>query len=166
MSLFDRRYLLLGGGAFALTAGCQFTPAYGPGGSAEALFGGIEIKAPVSTDDFLLTQTLEDRLGRGTVISPYQLDYGLSLESAGIGVDRDGTSQRVQVTGDVAYALRRRGEEGALAKGVVRNFTGYSNTGNTVSTAAAKRAATERLIRILADDVVERILLASQDLPL
>ena len=45
-----------------------------------------------------------------------------------------------------------------LGSGVVNSFTGYSATASTVVTLAAQRDAEERLMVILADQVVARLL--------
>ncbi|MGX9355648.1 LPS assembly lipoprotein LptE [Roseobacteraceae bacterium S113] len=148
------------------TASCSFTPALGRNGAASALYGQIETKAPLDPEEFEMTLALEERWGRGGVNAPFILDYSLNFESESLGADRDGASQREHLTGEAKYALRRRGESGALAQGKVHNLTGYSTTANTASTDAAAKQAKSRLIRILADDVVERVLLASPDLPL
>jgi LPS-assembly lipoprotein len=45
-----------------------------------------------------------------------------------------------------------------VTSGSVDNFTGYSATGTTVATLAAERDAQERLMTILADQIVTRLL--------
>ncbi|WP_425041553.1 LPS assembly lipoprotein LptE [Primorskyibacter sp. S187A] len=165
MWLSDRRGFLAGGAASLALAGCQFRPAMSDRGPAGALFGQVEIEAPGSPTTFLMTRRLEERLGRSASGAPYQLSYTLETDTDRLGTDRDGTNQRVHVTGRLRYTLRRRSDNAVLSRDEVRNFTGYSTTGNTVSTRAASADAVERLVVILADDLVERLLLASPDIP-
>lgn len=166
MWLSDRRAFLLGGASALALPACQMTPALKDGGPAQALYGQVAVAEPTNAPTFLMTQHLEDRLGLAGPNAPFTLDYTLGTSSESIGTDTSGTTQRTHVAGEARYALRRKGETGALAQGIVRNFVGYSNTGNTVSTAAAAEDARQRLVRILADGIVERLYLASPDLPL
>lgn len=166
MSLSDRRTFVTGLAALAGLSACRLQPAYGTDGAARAFYGRIETTEPGFAEAYVLNRRIEERLGRGGPAAPLVLDVDLKIESEGLGTDRDGSNQRVHVTGEARYRLSRRGETGALAQGIVRQFTGYSPTGNTVATRAARGAARERLAAILADAVVERLLLAAPDLPL
>lgn len=167
MSLSDRRAVLLGLGALALLPACRFEPALQAGrGSLAPLYGQIEMTEPGSPTAFIMTRQLEDRMGRGGQAAPFVLDYRTRVSTSSLGTDRQGEGQRIHLRGRAEYDLRRRGETGVLAQGTVAQFTGYSATGNTVSTRAAETAARERLAIMLADGIVERLLLASRDLPL
>jgi len=158
MSWCDRRALLTGLAAAAVLPACRFEPALTSGAGSGALYGNIQVEAPGSGLTFVLTRRLEDRLGRGTAIAPYTLDYGLSLSSQRLGTDRQGSEQRVHLDGRATYVLRRRADEAVLAEGEVAQFTGYSTTGNTVSTSAAREDARRRLAIMLADAIAARIL--------
>lgn len=160
MSSFDRRSLLIL--PLALVA-CGFTPVYGPGGTGSALRGRVLVQEPDAPDDYILVRTLEDRLGRATAPA-YDLGYTLTTETEGQAVTATGETTRYSLVGQVDYTLTDRASGTVVASGRVQNFTGYSATGSTVETLAGERDARERLMTILADQIVTRIY-ATADLP-
>lgn len=160
MSSFDRRALILS--AVAL-AGCGFTPAYGPQGSAQALQNALNITVtPLERGGYLLVRRLEERLGRG---ARYDLAVTVDVRSEALGTDASGTNTRTQLVGRASYALRLPGDAAALIEGETDAFTGYSTTGSTVATRAAGRDAELRLMVILADQITERLILDAAALP-
>ena len=160
MSSFDRRSLLIL--PLALAA-CGFTPVYGPGGTGAALRGQVQVQEPDSPDDYVLTRTLEDRLGRASAPA-YALGYTVSTETEGQAVTSTGETTRYSLVGTVDYVLTALDGGAVVASGKVSNFTGYSATGSTVETLAGERDAAERLMTLLADQLVTRIY-ATADLP-
>lgn len=154
MSSFDRRsFLIL---PLALAA-CGFTPVYGPGGAGTALRGRVRVQAPDSPDSYLLVRTLEDRLGRAAGTPAYELSYTLTTETEGQAVTASNETTRYSLVGRVDYTLTSVATGTIAASGQVENFTGYSATGSTVETLAGERDASERLMTILADQVVTRL---------
>lgn len=164
MLLPDRRSLLaLAGCALALTA-CGFTPAYGPQGNASALLGQVSMEAPTKRSEFLLFQRIEERLGRATN-DTMLLSVSLDIKSEGLGTTSEGETTRYHRIGRAYFDLRDTATKTVLTSGTVTSFTGYSATGSTVATLAAKTDATERLMTILADQIIDRLILAAPDLP-
>ncbi len=159
MSSFDRRTLLL---SLTALAGCGFTPALAPGGSAEGLRGSIAVDAPPDRQTFLLVQHLEQRLGKPNGAS-YRLAADLSISERGIGRDPDYNTTRRQLTGTLTYRLYAMGSETEVASGRVSNFVGYGSTGNTVVTLSAESDARGRLMVILADQLVTRLIATAPD---
>jgi len=160
MSLSDRRTFLL----FPLAlAACGFTPVYGPGGTAGALYGKVQVAAPSDRESFLLVQDLEQRLGRSDNPA-YDLDIFLSTVTEGQAVTASGDITRYSIVGRADYVMTKHGTEEVIASGSVDNFTGYSATGSTVETPAAERDARARLMSILADQITTR-LFATVELP-
>lgn len=157
-----RAALALGLGA-ALTA-CGFTPAYGPQGGAARLTGQVVLSAPDDRMGYLLGQRIEERLGYAET-GRYALDVSQTTTRSGLGTGADGRTTRYQLIGTARYTLRDGAGGPVLATGAVDDFTGYSATGSTVATLAAVRDAERRLMVILADKVVDRLLLTAQDLP-
>jgi len=160
MSSFDRRSLLIL--PLALAA-CGFTPVYGPGGTGSALRGRVQVQEPDAPDDYILVRTLEDRLGRAQAPA-YALSYTLATRTEGQAVTATGETTRYSLVGQVDYALTDLETGNVVASGKVQNFTGYSATGSTVETLSGERDARERLMTILADQIVTR-LYATADLP-
>ncbi|MFK7939855.1 MAG: LPS assembly lipoprotein LptE [Roseovarius sp.] len=162
MSLFNRRSFLVLSAA-SLSA-CGFTPAYSPGGGGAGLQDAIEIDAPTTRPDYLLTRHLEDRLGRST--NPrYGLSYSIDLSEAPIAISANNVTTRYNVLGEITYALRDLQSGIVLSSGKVDSFTSYSTSGTTVATQASEKDAQERLMVILGDQIVTRLLAAASKLP-
>jgi len=162
MSSFDRRLFLLTG--LAALAGCGFAPAYGPGGRATALRGRIEVQEPDTRAGYLLTRDLESRLGRSSM-ARYALVPDIVLDSEAIAIDRRNVAGRFNIIGSVRYTLTDRQTGETVSTGKVDNFTAYSARGTPVATRAARRDAEARLMTILADQLVTRLIVTMPDRP-
>ena len=147
---------MIGSAALLLAGACGFTPVYGPNGIGTALNGKVDVAEPTDRDTYLLAQELEQRFGQ-PVASEYDLTLALLTDTEGQAVTASGDITRFSLVGEVEYALTHRATETQVARGVVRNFTGYSATGSTVETLASERDAQERLMIILADQIVAQI---------
>ncbi|MEX0337817.1 MAG: LPS assembly lipoprotein LptE [Arenibacterium sp.] len=156
MLLFSRRYVLLAGPSAALGA-CGFTPVYGPDGQARALWNQVEIEERVTEEGYLLVRNLEERLGR-TSSGDFTLATEIRVSEQGQGVTEEGNITRFSIVGRVDYEMRANESGDVVARGNVENFTGYSATGTTVETLAAQSDARERLMQIMADQIVTRLL--------
>lgn len=150
----DRRTLLLG---LAAVAGCGFTPAYGPAGGAGALRGRIDTAPPADRAAFALVARIEDRLGRPQ--SPlFRLDYDIRLKPLGVGITPEGAVTRNTLTGSVDWRLVEAATGVERLSARAESFTSYSTTGTPVAALAAEKDAQDRLMRILADQIVTRLL--------
>lgn len=157
MSLFRRQFL------FALplaVAACGFSPVYGPGGTGTALQNAVSIAAPEDRSSYLLVRRLEERLGR-TASPRFGLSLTLDTREEELGIDPDGNIDRFNLVGVAGYVLNDLDTGAEIGSGTVNSFTGYSATGSTVVTLAAERDARERLMVILADQIVARLLAAT-----
>ena len=160
MSSSDRRTFLIG--ALALTGGCGFTPAYGPGGDAEALRGSIAVDDPDDPEGFVLVRQLEARLGLPEA-ARYTLSARISIGRDSVGILQDQTITRFNLLGRVEYRLTELATGAQVTGGRVANFTSYSATATTVATATAERDARDRLMISLADQIVSELLATSGD---
>ena len=158
----NRRHALLLLAALPLAA-CGFTPAYGPGGGADRLSQAVAVKAPVTRNDYLMTRQLEERLGRSAA-ARYKLDYDLTVDEERIAITANNITRRFNLVGKAEYRLMTLDGE-LITKGQVESFTGYSATGTTVATRAARADAEERLTTILADQIVTRLIAVGSSLP-
>lgn len=154
MSLFNR-YILFA--VPLMLAACGFTPVYAPGGTGTQFQNNITVQAPTTRDGFLLTQRLEERLGRAGN-AQYTLNYSVRSSVASLAVDTEGTITRFNLIGSANYSLIETGTGRVVASSFVDNFTGYSAAGTTVATLAAERDAQKRLMVMLADQIVTRVL--------
>jgi len=154
MSSCNRRTVL--GLLAAPLAACTFTPAYGPGGPAASLQGAIRIADPSDKNGFDLVGRLEDRLGRPQA-PRFQLGYTITTTAVGVGITPQNAITRYHLTGAVDWVLSDNAGTHVTA-GRVESFTAYSATGSTVAGLAAEEDAALRLMRILADQIVTRLL--------
>jgi LPS-assembly lipoprotein len=153
MSLLDRRTLLL---APLALAACGFQPVYGPGGSGTALQNHVLVDEPDDRDSYLLTREIEERLGRANP-ARFGLALNIATTEEGLAIDLAGNTTRYNLLGAVDYALRDLTTGQIVTSGTVENFTGYSATGSTVATLASAQDAQERLMSILADQILARL---------
>lgn len=151
----SRRLALAG---LLLLPACGFAPAYAPGGSGERLRGRVAVEAPDTPDGFVLGARLEDRLGRPDGAAPLRLLLDLSVEEVSAAVTPGGAITRYDLVGRAPWRLLDAGGA-VVADGEASAFTGYSATGTTVATTAAEADARGRLMALLADAVVTRLLL-------
>ncbi|WP_372841577.1 LPS assembly lipoprotein LptE [Phaeovulum sp.] len=157
----DRRSFLV---SLAALAGCGFTPAYGPDGGATALRGTIAPDAPATRDDFALTRRLAERLGP-TEVARYRLAYTITTTSSAQAVTTDSITTRYLLQGEASYQLIDIGSGAELLAGVVKNFTSWKASGTVVASTSAEDDAHLRLARILADEIVTRLLAGAASLP-
>ncbi|MFN0113183.1 MAG: LPS assembly lipoprotein LptE [Paracoccaceae bacterium] len=155
----NRRLLLLA--PLALVA-CGFAPAYGPEGSAAGLQGAVRLAEPADKLGFDLVERLEQRLGRQAT-PRFALAYDIATDPVGVGITTTGAITRYNLVGSVAYTLTDLGTGAVLSSGTVDSFTSYSATGSTVAGLEAEDDARTRLMRLLADQIVARLVASSAD---
>jgi|SRR6056297_1967916 len=163
MSSYSRRAICLAG--LAGLAACGFRPVYGPGGAGgDGLQGAVRLDEPEGRDAFVFARATEERLGRGGPGARYALSYDIATETRSTAIASDNVTLRFNLLGQVSYGLRDTGTGTEVLSGRVENFNSYSASGSTVATEAARSDARERLMTILADQMVARILAAAPDL--
>jgi LPS-assembly lipoprotein len=141
-------------------AACGFTPAYAPGGSGNALQNTVLAAEPRDKPAFDLVERLEERLGPSDQ-PHYGLNYQISLNPVGVGITTDNAITRYNLMGSVVWELTDVMTGKRLTGGTSENFTSYSATGSTVAGLAAQEDAAQRLMRILADQIVTQLLATS-----
>ena len=90
----------------------------------------------------------------------------IKTENVGLGLTNHGRITRYNRNGTADYTLRRTDNSEVFRQGKIQHFTIYSATGTTVATLAAKRDAEVRLMIILADQIIDQLLIISEDLQL
>lgn len=143
--------------AMLLIAACGFTPVYSPDGVGTALQNRILVDEPKDRNTYLLTQRIEERLGRGGD-ARFGLKVNIAVRETGIAINPQGDTDRYDVLGVAKYTLRDVKTGAEVVKGTVNSFAAYSATGNSAATLAAERDARERLMVILADQIVTRLI--------
>ncbi len=156
----DRRTILAI--PLALSA-CGFAPAFAPAGPARALYGTIALQDTTTRNGFEFIKQFEERLGRARA-PRFELGVALSSSSSSLGITGDGAITRYNLLGSVTWVLTDAKTGAELGKGVEQNFVGWSATGVTISALNAEADANARLMRILADQVVTRLVALSPSL--
>ena len=109
---------------------------------------------------FDLVERLEERLGPSD--NPkYGLNYTITLTPVGVGITTDNAITRYNLIGVVEWELTDVMTRTRLTGGKTENFTSYSATGSTVAGLAAQEDAAQRLMRIIADQIVSQLLATS-----
>lgn len=161
----DRRGALLALGAMGALAGlsaCGFTPALGPGAPARAALGQIALPDPTDRNEYELVRRLEERLGRAQA-PRWRLEWELAVERRDVGVTATQEITRTRLVGTLRYKLRSVRSGSTVTSGEVSAFDSFSNLGSTVSTASVERDAYRRLMVMLADRLVARLLAEQAD---
>ena len=159
MSLPDRRTFLL---STLARGACGFEPVYGPGGNAAAISGQVKVAEPHNRNGFDLVQQLELRLGLSHD-PKYALSYTIRTDREDLGIAPTQEITRYNIVGKVDFVLTDIASGTVVTSGKVENFVGYSATGTTLSTQTAERDAGSRLMLILADQMVARLLATTPD---
>ena len=141
----------------ALLAACGFAPVYGPSGVGRRLFGRIRTADPRTPDDFAFAGRIAEQLGPEESAS-YELGWQLRIAVVPQAITADEITTRYALNGTADYVLTDLASGRAVARGQVSSFTSYSTTGTTIATMAAEQDAHERLARMLADQVVTRLM--------
>lgn len=157
--LLPKRRFLLALPLLALAA-CGFQPVYGPNGTGTALQNNVQVDAPDTAFTYTLVREIETRLGRPNA-PRYALALTVTTSEEGLAIDTADNTTRYNLIGKVDFALRNLATGQIELSGNVENFTGYSATGSTVATLAAERDAQERLMTMLADQIVTRLYAAN-----
>ncbi|ETX29996.1 LPS assembly lipoprotein LptE [Roseivivax isoporae] len=160
----ERRAVLAALAALAVLPACGFTPAYGPGGSAGRLTGEVALTAPEDQAGYLFNRRIEERLDRAA-LGRYTLEATVETEQTDLGTTSTGSTTRYRILGSARYRLTETGTGRLLLEDRIESFTGYSATGSNVSTLASERDALQRVTTILADRVVDALILAAPTLP-
>ncbi|MDQ7261706.1 LPS assembly lipoprotein LptE [Paracoccus sp. PS-1] len=156
---WSRRSVILAGLALAA---CGFSPVYGPGGTGGKLFGKVRTADPKTPDDFSFAGRIAERLGPDTE-ARFLLDYRLRIAVVPQAITPDEVTTRYALNGTADFALTEAATGREVTRGQVSSFTSYSTTGTTIATMAAEQDAHERLARMLADQVVTRLLAVQPD---
>lgn len=160
MSLFSRRYILLG---LPALAACGFEPVYGTGGNADGLRGKILVEAPTDENSFNMVAQLEQRLGRAQA-PQYALKVVTYIEDDGLAISGSNDIERFNLIGTSDYTLTRIGTDIKVLDGHVNTFTAYSASLQPVATLSAERDATRRLVTSLADKITADLLIRADQL--
>lgn len=149
--MWSRRALLAS--ALALGA-CGYEPVLDPG-DLPGIGVPISLEAPNGELEFFYRERLAERAGNaeGAALT---LTYSIETSVIREAISADRVTERFLINGVARWTLSTTFEE--VASGDVTGSASYSNTGTTISAAAAKRDAERRLMVILADRTISQVI--------
>lgn len=159
----------IGGGALGA---CGFEPLHAPGGSRSSAARGaaaselaaVRVGIIPDRNGQLLRRDLQDSLSSGPtgVQARYDLKVALQIGVEAQGFRRDGAATRTRLNVTAPWSLYTMAVPPVLvAGGVERAFDAFNLPDNQFFAAdASQDAAQRRLVRRIADDVVEKVALA------
>jgi LPS-assembly lipoprotein len=161
MSLSDRRQFLSLMAALPLM-GCGFSPEFAPGAPATALKGQVLADVPADRLGFLFVSRIEERLGPPEAPA-FLLSFQISTQRVDLAVTTEGSILRYNIVGQVAYTVRDARTGAVLTKGTAQSFTASAATQATIAAQSAEDDANKRLMLILGDQVVTRLIATAAD---
>lgn len=88
------------------------------------------------------------------------MNLSVTTRRDALAVNTESNINRYNIIGEASFSLVDQSTGRVVTSGAVDNFTGASATGTTVATLAAERDARIRLMTLLADQIVLRLLSA------
>ena len=122
--------------------------------------GTVRAADPIDQAGFDFAKRIAERFGPASV-PLYDLGFTPTTAATGVGITAEGAITRYNLTGSVVWTLTRHADAVRMTGGTVDSFTSYSATGSTVAGLAAKEDAARRLMVILADKVMQDIMISA-----
>ena len=123
----------------------------------QTLLGVVSIQEPSTQDEFIFYSRLIDRLGEFG--DRYVLNYSISTSSEDRALNFDGTPHRITIVGSVSYSLKDSKNGEILISEKEEMHLSFSNSGSTAAVLNAERTTNEQLVVLLADKVIDRLVL-------
>ena len=153
MSLYNRRKFIF---LSLATAGCSFSPVYksdlGPG----FLKGKIVLPKPNNRDDYMLYSKLEENFSQ--LENPiFSLSVSYDITRKGLG--GLGSITRYNLIGDASFRLIKISTGTLIVGDKIKTFTSHSASSQTLATETAGRAARDRLMAAISNQISTSIIM-------
>ena len=153
MLLYNRRKFIF---LSLLASGCSFSPVYksdlGPG----FLKGKVVLPTPQNRNEYMLYSKLEESFGH--LENPvFSLSVSYDVTSKGLG--SLGSITRYNLIGNANFRLVEISSGSLIIGDKLKTFTSYSASSQTLATETAARAAQDRLMRAIADQISTSIIM-------
>ena len=153
MSLYNRRKFIF---LSLATTGCSFSPVYKSDVGPAFLRGKIVLPKPGSRDDYMLYSKLEENFGQ--LENPvFSLSVSYGVNSKGLG--SLGSITRYNLIGSANFRLEEISTSTLIISDKLKTFTSYSASSQTLATETAARAAQDRLMASIADQISTSIIM-------
>ena len=153
MLLYNRRKFIF---LSLVAGGCSFSPVYksdfGPG----FLKGKIVLPTPRDRDDYMLYSKLEENFGQ--LENPlFKLSVSYKITEKGLG--SLGSITRYNQIGNANFTLIKISTDTLIISDKLKTFTSYSASSQTLATETAARAARDRLMISIANQISTSIMM-------
>ena len=153
MLLYNRRRFIF---LSLVAGGCSFSPVYksdlGPG----FLKGKIVLPTPRDRDDYMLYSKLEENFGQ--LENPlFKLSVLYKITEKGLG--SLGSITRYNLIGSANFRLVEISTSTLIISDKLKTFTSYSASSQTLATETAARAAADRLMASIANQISTSIIM-------
>lgn len=153
--------ILVAGMASGFAASCGYSPVYGPRSTSQvaAGLGGVRVGQIKDRTGQILRNNLLDRLNpKGQPASPeYHLSVVISESIRNLGVQRDETTTRSDLTVSARFQLVQLGIKEPVMQGVSTSTNGFNRVNTHYATVVAARDARKRAASEIADDITNRL---------
>lgn len=156
---WSKRALLV----FMLTAlaGCGFHPLYAPRGPRDydPELAAVKVNRIQDRVGQLLWQQLNEQLNPNGVSVPahYALDVGLIVSRADLGIQRDATSTRGEITITANFKMTDLRPGGTAVSGSTRAVGSFNILGDAYATQIAEDETRERVLAQIGDDLFTKL---------
>ena len=142
--------------AFFLISSCGFSP-LNSDINPRTLLEVVSVQEPNTQSEFIFYSRLTDRFGE--LGDRYVLNYSISTSSEDSALNFDGTPHRIKIVGSVSYSLKDIKNGAVLISEKEEMHLSFSNSGSTAAVLNAERTTNEQLVVLLADKVIDRLVL-------
>ena len=152
-------------------AGCGFEPLYGTGSAASELRGQIRVSAIDGRDGYFLRERLLQRFGTPAANAPLTLSVTLVTESEALSITQSNDITRYNLSGAATISLRNAGMAAPVLEDVLTGDASYNApssiapaapTASAIAAREAEQNAGRRLAEYLAEQIADRVLIASE----
>lgn len=154
------RILAVGIGA-GIAASCGYSPVYGPRSTSQvaAALSGVRVGPIKDRTGQILRNNLLDRLNpKGQPTSPeYHLSVTVKESIRNLGIQRDETSTRSDLTLSASFQLVKLGINEPVMRGKSSSTNGFNRVNTHYATVVAARDARKRAASEIADDIANRL---------
>ena len=142
--------------ALFLISSCGFSP-LNSDINPRTLLEVVSVQEPNTRSEFIFYSRLTDRFGEFG--DRYVLNYSISTSSEDSALNFDGTPHRIKIVGSVSYSLKDIKNGAVLISEKEEMHLSFSNSGSTAAVLNAERTTNEQLVVLLADKVIDRLVL-------
>jgi len=142
--------------ALFLISSCGFSP-LNSNVNPQTLLEVVSIQEPNTQSEFIFYSRLTERFGEFG--DRYVLNYSISTSSEDSALNFDGTPHRIKIVGSVSYSLKDIKNGAVLISEKEEMHLSFLNSGSTAAVLNAERITNEQLVVLLADKVIDRLVL-------